>query len=200
MSSGYFSYFQDKWTTPPAPSSGTFTYPMAVALWDGLETSTDVVQPLLVYGCITSSNCDDGWQFTASALFGSTPYYATSYVASSGDSIEGTITYESSYAGCTNSGPAYYIEAVDTTASQGSYLTECTSDHYSVAVAGSIEIHDLSTPCTVMPGTGSDSFGSLSWTGTISPTVTEATGSQVSFCSAAASWGSSALGLSWTDT
>jgi len=65
----YYTKYQDQWTVPPAPSSGNFGSPEGLALWDGLQgVGGDIVQPLLVYGCITSSDCLNGWRITGYAL------------------------------------------------------------------------------------------------------------------------------------
>jgi hypothetical protein len=201
----YYTNFQDQWTSPPAPSSGSFSSPQGVGLWNGLENANDVVQPLLVYGCIISSDCSNSWRLTAYALFGSTIYYVTPLSPSQGDTIQGVVTYSSSISGgsgCSGTQPGYTLNAKDTTASTSVSLSVCTSDQYQTAVAGSIEVHSLST-CTQMPNTGSDSFSSLSWTTSGSSSATEHTGSDVSFCSASASWDNSnpnniVLNLSWT--
>lgn len=205
-SSVYYTSYQDEWTSPPAPSSGSFSSPEGVGLWDGLQNSNDVVQPLLVYGCITSSDCSNNWRLTSYALIGGTIYYVTPLSPSQGNTIQGSITYDSSISGgsgCSGTQPGYTIDANIVGGSSVS-LTVCTTDQYQTAVSGSIEVHDLST-CTQMPGTTSDSFNSLSWATTGSSSAAEHTGSDVSFCSAGATWNNSNpnniyLTLSWTDT
>ncbi len=202
-SSYHYTSYSDEWTSPPAPSSGSFSSPQGVGLWDGLQSASNVVQPLLVYGCIISSDCSNSWRLTSYALIGGTVYYVTPVSPSQGDTIKGAITYDSSLSMCSSSGPGYTIDAKDTTASTDVNLKVCTTDQYHTAVTGSIEVHDLST-CTQMPNVSSDSFSSLSWTLAPSNTgVTEHTGSDVSFCSASASWDNSnpnniILDLSWT--
>jgi len=200
----YWTSFQDEWTTPPVPSSGTYSGDQFSVLYDGLDNSNDIVQPVLIYGCITPANCSNSWRIVAYALFGSNPpNYATPYSATAGDTIKGTITYESSYSGCASDGPAYYIESVDVTASQGSYLTECTTDQYQTAVFGSLEEYNLTT-CTQMPGTTSDTFSSYS--SVTSPSGASATESSSStrFCtpSMPVNWNSGpvTLTLKWKDS
>jgi hypothetical protein len=198
-----YTNFQDEWTTPPAPSSGTFSSPEGVALYDGLQTSSDIVQPLLVYGCITTTDCSNSWRLTAYADMGGSIYYVTPLSPSGSSTIQGTITLGDfeSCSGGSGSGQGYDAVAQIVSGSSVS-LNVCTNDQYKDAVTGAIEVHDLST-CTQMPGTTSDKFSSISWTTTGSSTATESTPSGVSFCSGSASWTNSPsiyLTLSWTDT
>ena len=199
--SNHYSSFQDEWTSPPAPSSGSFSSPEGVALYDGLQNSNDIVQPLLVYGCITTSDCSNSWRLTAYADMSGTLYYVTPLSSSQGDTIQGTVTL-GDYLACSGgsgSGQGYNIDAQIVSGSSVS-LNVCTYDLYQNAAAGSIEVHDLST-CTQMPGTTSDDFGSISWGGSIS--VTESTAHDVTFCTSSATWYSSPtvyLNLQWHDS
>lgn len=195
----YYTSYSDEWTSPPAPSSGSFSSPEGVGLYDGLQTSSDIVQPLLVYGCIISTDCSNSWRLTAYAYVSSTIYYVTPVSPSQGDTIEGEITYDASLSMCSSNGPGYTTDA-DIVSGSSSSLTVCTTDQYKVADAGSIEVHSLST-CTQMPGTGSDDFDSISFaTAPSQISATESTGSDVSFCSASATWNTSTLDISWTYT
>jgi hypothetical protein len=194
----YFTSYQDEWTTPPAPSSPTFGANQGVGLWNALALSNgDILQPLLTWGCIVSTSCSNSWQYTAySLLSGGPPVFATPYAADSGDTIEGTITYESSYGSCPSS--AYYIEAVDVTDSDGSFLTVCTTDKFTAADAGAIEVKNL-TMCSQMPGTTSETFSSISYT--TSPSGVTATNDRPtpgSFCSPS-NTASPFITLGWTD-
>jgi hypothetical protein len=204
-SSEYYTDFSNQWTTPSAPSSGSFSSPEGIGIWNGLGSSSsgDVVQPLLVYGCITSSDCSDSWRLTAYAYIGGTVYYVTPLSPSQGNTIQGTATLGDwlSCSGGSGSGQGYGIGAKIVSGSSVS-LNVCTHDLYTLAAAGSIEVHDLST-CTQMPNTGSDTFGTFYFTTSGTNSATEGTGSDVSFCSASASWNNNnpsniLLDLSWS--
>ena len=169
--------------------SGTFTSPEAVGLYDALQdaSTNHIMQPLLVYGCITSSDCSNSWRLTAYGKLGSTIYYVTPTGPSQGDTIQGTITagdYESCSGG-SGMGEGYNIDADDVSSSSSVSLNVCTSDQYQDAVGGSLELQDLST-CTQMPGTTFMDFGSISWSG--SGSTTEVTGGNVNFCSPGNTW------------
>jgi hypothetical protein len=200
-----FTSYQDEWTSPPVPSSGTFTSPEAVGLYDALQNAATnhIMQPLLVYGCITSTDCSNSWRLTAYGKLGSTIYYVTPTSPSQGDTIKGTITQGDfvTCSGGSGNGQGYSINADDVSSPSSVSLNVCTLDEYQDAVTGSLEVQDLSTPCTVMPGTTSDDFGSISWGGSMS--VTEATGHDVTFCSPGNTWYSSPsiyLALTWADS
>jgi hypothetical protein len=211
--SSYFTNYQDEWTSPPAPSSGTFgtgSNAQFVSLYDGLQQTcflcTDIFQPVLVYGCITSSDCSNSWRLSPYAISGGAIYYVSPPLSpSQGNTIQGTITMGDfvSCSGGSGSGPGYSIVAQIVSGSSEN-LSVCTNDQLQNAVTGSIEVHNLSS-CTQMPGTTSDSFSSISWSG--SSGVTELNrGSDISggFCNGSATWNNSDpnnifLTLSWTD-
>jgi hypothetical protein len=202
-SGNLYTNYQDEWTTPPVPSSGTFSSPEGVGLYDALQTSSDIIQPLLVYGCITSTDCSNSWRFTAYADMGGSVYYTSPALSPSASStLEGSITqYDfETCSGGSGTGAGYQAVAQIVSGSSES-LNVCTNDKYTDAVTGSLEVQDLSS-CSQMPGTTSDSFTSLSWTTTGSSTASESSGSQISFCSGTPSWVNSPsiyLELSWTD-
>jgi hypothetical protein len=200
----YFASFQDQWTSPPNPS-GSLGSNQAVALWDGLSyysSNHDIVQPVLIYGCIITSDCSSSWRFTAYAIIGGIIDYATPVSTGNGDTVQGVMTYYSSIMGCIGNGPGYGINAKD--GSAHSTLYQCTSDQYPFAYAGALEPINLTT-CTQMPGTTSDAFGSISYT-TGNPsggTATAGTGGNGNtFCSGTHSWnsGHTTLTLGWRDS
>jgi hypothetical protein len=202
-SSYYYTSYQDGWVTPPAPSSGSFNSSQGVGLYDSLQGGGDVMQPLLVYGCIISSDCSNSWRFSAYALVGGIVDYATPVSSSSSDTLTGTITYYASISGCISNGPGYGINAQDTHTSTHSILYQCTSDQFHAAATGSLEVHGLSTPCTVMPGTGSDNFGAISYaTSPSGAGLTYTSGGDIlgGFCGGGQTWNSNpaSLTLSWT--
>lgn len=203
----YFASFQDQWTRPPNPSSGSFGSNQGVGLFDALvyystQNNPDIIQPLLTYGCITSTDCSNSFRLTAYALIGSIVDYATPVSTSNGDTIQGVMTYYSSISGCINNGPGYGINAKDTSTGTHSILYQCTSDQYPLAYAGALEPINLST-CTQMPGTTSDAFGSVSYTTSPSGgTATTSASTPDTFCTPTAGWNSGAttLTLGWKDS
>lgn len=203
----YYTNFQDLWTVPPAPSNGQFTSPQGLAFYNGLQGGNDIVQPLLVYGCITSTDCSNSWRiagyacFSCSTIFQSV-YYSPPLSVSKGDTIEGTLILTPSTPGCSGSGPSYTVAARDETTVpvQTTTLVVCDTDHYQIGIAGSLEVHSLST-CNQMPGSGNNYFQTISCTTSPSggsPSFN--TGSDVSFCSANAFWlgGGSTLQINWS--
>jgi hypothetical protein len=201
----YYTNYQDWWQVPPAPSNGAFTSPQGLAFWDGLQGGYDLVQPLLVYGCIISSDCANAWRITGYALccglFG-TAYYSTPFNANKGDNIVGTLILNPHVSFCPSDGPAYTVAAGDSTTGQTTNLIICITDHYQTAVTGSLEVHQLST-CNQMPGSGTDYFEQITYTTSPSGgSASQSHGSDVSFCNAYAQWYNSQYGtfltLSWS--
>jgi len=206
-----FTAFQSYWTVPSAPSSGSFSSPEGVGIWNGVVSGSSVLQPLLVYGCISSTDCSNSWRLTSYAYicgtFSCTTYYVTPAMSvSSGDGIYGALAYSSSItggSGCSGTQPGWIITSDDYPTGGGvnTYsLSVCTSKTWSDAIVGSLEEHSL-TSCTQLPAGGSDSWpaSDIYWSETNGGTVAyEGTGSDISFCSASASWSSSGLGMTWT--
>jgi len=200
--SHYYTNFQDLWTVPPAPSNGQFNSPQGLAFWNGLQgVGSDIVQPLLVYGCIASSDCSNSWRVVGYAVYGGI-YYSPPLSVSKDDTIEGTLIRTTSTPGCSGGGPSYTIAARDESKVpvQTTTLVICDTDQNNTAVAGSLEVHALST-CNQMPGYGDNYFKTISYTTSPSggsPSFNR--GNDVSFCGANAYWlgGGSTLQINWT--
>jgi hypothetical protein len=207
-SSDYYTNYQNFWTVPAAPSNGGFSPGMADAFWNGPGIGGgDVVQPILIYGCIQwnwFNQCTEGsntaWSIFDMAIVGSNKWISNNIAVSKGDNIVGTVIRDSSLTFCSGNGPGYSIGAGDSTIGSTNTLIVCDTDLYHVAMAGSLEVKSLST-CNQLPDVASDSFSSITYS--TSPTgagVTYSTGQDVLFCSAAASWnsGDTALTINWS--
>ena len=175
---------------------------MADAIWDGLQVAGgNIIQPILIYGCVTSSNCQNGWQFAGAWLDASTgtEAFSTPYSATPGATIQGTVSYLSRYAACGNI-PVWLISVYDTSSGVTSTLGVCGSQSFQEAVAGALEVKDISA-CNQMPGSGSDTFSSISYaTSPSGGSVTDSTfANSNNFCipTTPAQWVSGNLDLSW---
>jgi hypothetical protein len=201
-SSYHYTSYTDEWTVPPAPSSGSFTSGMFVSLWNGLEKSSDIVQPILVYGCITSSNCSNSWRISGYAIccgfFGSV-YYSSPLTASATNTINGTLLLNPHVSLCSSNGPAYTVAAQDVSTSTSTNLVICTTDQFQTADAGALEYNGL-TSCSQMPGNGYDDFTSIFFkTAPSTVSASQSTGSNGSFCRGnGAGWISTTLDIQWT--
>lgn len=211
----YYTNFQDQWNVPSVPSSGNYGSNQYSALWDGLELPTiqggDIVQPVLVYGCIASGDCLNQWRFTGYACFHCNQvnpaiYYAKPlFNANYGGEILGSLHLNPNVSFCPNDGPAYTVAAGDLTTGQTENLIICTTDQYQIADTGALEVANLST-CSQLPGYPADGdFNSISYTTSPSVgSVSYSTGSNVSFCNAMAGWSTnpphSYLVITWDDS
>lgn len=205
----YFTYIQDSWSVPSAPSSGGFNDTQADVFWNGFQgTSTqDIVQPILVYGCITydalTQTCTEGsssaWSIFDQANVGNHWYSSSAISVSATDSIVGAVTYDSSLTFCNSSGPGYSIGIGDSTSSQSVNYSICDTFQFREAIGQSLEVHYL-TACNQMPNATSEDFSSLSWYTSTGTTPSYGTGSDLSFCSAGASWnyGDGGVTTAWT--
>jgi hypothetical protein len=206
----YFTSEQSSWTVPPTPSNTNFGFngyggAVNFAFWNGLQTVNtggDVMQPLLVFGCLSASLwvCQAGgnhWYIV--------PYYVyfgagwgTLISVSAGDSITGTVTKATVTCGRAP-GAGYIIKVTDTTPvpSITTQLSVCTSDLFNQAVVGELEVHYL-TYCNELPNTSSEGM-TLSSYGTSPSGLTQSyLRAWSSSCGAGASWNSGTITISWT--
>jgi hypothetical protein len=208
ISNAYYTYIQDSWSVPTGPSNGlNFVNGEADAFFDGLQSSNQIVQPALVWGCIqwSGSSCTEGgnyWSIFDEAFqnFPGATYVSSDIGATRGDAIVGSVTRNPNVSFCPFNGPAYSIGVGDSTIGKSVTLTVCTTSTYSNGVVGSLEVVSVST-CADMPGTGSLGFSSIYYTTSPSganPSYSQ--GNALNFCTPLGeSWGTShsSLTLTW---
>jgi len=204
----YFTYIDESWSVPSAPSSPMTNTTQLDALWNGFGGSgtQDVVQPALVYGCVSynSNGCvtgsESGWSLVDQANVGNHVYDSSVLSASASDSIVGEVTYDSSLSFCSSSGPGYSIGVGDSNTGHSVTFSICDTYRFKIAYGQSLEVHYL-TSCTQLPNQSSEDFTSLSYSTATSGTPTFSHGTNLSFCGpAAASWDAGDTGVTTTWT
>lgn len=210
-SSSYYTNFQDEFTVPSIPSSGSLSNGQHVVFWDGIESlvSGNVLQPVFLYGCNPYNGvCEDYWQEYGYAFYPDCnvlfcenyQYESTGFEVYPGNQVIGEVLLNPHVTFCPSDGPAYTVAAGDFTTGDTTNLVICDTNQYLTGVAGSMEIYDLSA-CSQLPAPGAMTFSSISYTTSPSgETPSYSTGSGASFCSAVANWnsGDSQLGITWT--
>jgi hypothetical protein len=85
------SYLQSTWYTPSPPSTSGGTPGFALAIFNGLETSSTIMQPVLQwnYGMSNPVWTISSWRYTSPSSY----YYSPMLSVNQGDNIQGTLQY-----------------------------------------------------------------------------------------------------------
>jgi|GEM_PF-6069236 len=85
------SYLRSTWYTPTAPSTGGGTPPFALAIFNGLENSNTILQPVLMWNYNLNNPVwkISSWRYTSPSSF----YYSPILNVNQGDNIQGTLQY-----------------------------------------------------------------------------------------------------------
>lgn len=213
----FFTSAYSYWTVPQAPSNGNFAQGQNLAFFNALQSDvdngysrsgTDIVQPLLAYGATQTGLFSwvggNYWYALAYMALGGTVYAGSVLRVSVGDTIEGEITWNPSYSGCSGNGPIYTAIVWDTSMNppQSSSVAVCSYDLFNEYQPAALEEHSLNY-CNQLPNTTSEAFSSISYSvqagGTLTPGYFSYYGQH---CSSTASWGSghTSITLGWSSS
>jgi hypothetical protein len=130
LSGNVWTYLYDEWTVPPAPTNYTGSPSVAPIdyLFDAIQNTNTIFQPMLNYGCqVWSGNtCLSGggyWWMSAEAAGDGWMVYTTPTQVSSGDSMYGQITTST----VCSPDQGYLVTISDTTTSSISAYAVCAS-------------------------------------------------------------------------
>ena len=88
---GQISYLRSTWYTPTPPSTSGGTPPFALAIFNGLETSSTIMQPVLQWNFNLNNPVwkISSWRYTSPSSY----YYSPMLNVNQGDNIQGTLQY-----------------------------------------------------------------------------------------------------------
>jgi hypothetical protein len=175
--------FTGQWRVPSAPSYYPLINPQTIFLFIGIEPSNgaEIIQPVLQYG---RSSAGGGNYWSATSWFCCNPtVYNSLILPSSGDYMNGTITYQG--------GGGWNVNIVDVTSSSSSGVTYSSSLTYTAAYV-TLEVYNVSqcneypasSPATFAPMYLKDSTGSRTPNWNTAINVNDGCGEGVSVLSA----------------
>ncbi|ADN36305.1 conserved hypothetical protein [Methanolacinia petrolearia DSM 11571] len=125
------SYLRSRWYTPSAPTQ--MTNPFALAIFNGLENSETIIQPVLEYNYGLNN---PEWTMTSWRVSSGSSYYSPRHDVDQGDNIEGTLQYTT-----INGQTGWLVTTADLSKGTSTYyFTNVISSNSNLEIVNTLEI------------------------------------------------------------
>jgi hypothetical protein len=155
-----FYHVQDDWSVPAAP---TIQGNQLIGLFNGIEDSTNIFQPILAWGCQYSFIfCIQGGNFwwISAEMCNFSCSYTQAIQVNVGDGIYGQVYYHATGCGYRGLQGHYDVLVQDTKTGQTASISGC-SPGGGTAQAAALEVHNLDS-CNKLPNVDGVSFSYVS--------------------------------------